>query len=106
MVEILDPREGESVYDPTCGTGGMVLEAIHQMKQTRGDVRTLWGKLYGQEKNLATSTGITPHCQEDRAPGHDREPGQAGPTQVLVQGEFHRGIQVGMKKIADFPEDP
>lgn len=55
MVEILDPREGESIYDPTCGTGGMLLEAIHHVKKTHGDVRTLWGKLYGQEKNLTTS---------------------------------------------------
>jgi type I restriction-modification system DNA methylase subunit len=46
--------EGESIYDPTCGTGGMLLEAIHHVKETRGDVRTLWGKLYGQEKNLTT----------------------------------------------------
>jgi len=50
MVNILDPREGESIYDPTCGTGGMLLEAIHHVKETRGDVRTLWGKLYGQDK--------------------------------------------------------
>lgn len=55
MVNILDPREGESIYDPTCGTGGMLLEAIHHVAETRGDVRTLWGKLYGQEKNLTTS---------------------------------------------------
>ena len=55
MVEILDPRERESIYDPTCGTGGMLLEAIHHVKETHGDVRTLWGKLYGQEKNLTTS---------------------------------------------------
>ena len=50
MVNILDPREGESIYDPTCGTGGMLLEAIHHVADTRGDVRTLWGKLYGQDK--------------------------------------------------------
>ena len=55
MVNILDPREGESIYDPTCGTGGMLLEAIHHVAETRGDVRTLWGKLFGQEKNLTTS---------------------------------------------------
>lgn len=55
MVNLLDPREGESIYDPTCGTGGMLLEAIHHVKETRGDVRTLWGKLFGQEKNLTTS---------------------------------------------------
>jgi type I restriction enzyme M protein len=55
MVNILDPRQGESIYDPTCGTGGMLLEAIHHVQETRGDVRTLWGKLFGQEKNLTTS---------------------------------------------------
>ncbi|MCW1968497.1 MAG: type I restriction-modification system subunit M [Anaerolineae bacterium] len=55
MVNMLDPRAGESIYDPTCGTGGMLLEAIHHVQDTRGDVRTLWGKLYGQEKNLTTS---------------------------------------------------
>jgi type I restriction enzyme M protein len=55
MVNILDPREGESIYDPACGTGGMLLEAIHHVKENRGDDRTLWGKLFGQEKNLTTS---------------------------------------------------
>ena len=55
MVKILDPREGESIYDPACGTGGMLLEAIHHVKESHGDDRTLWGKLFGQEKNLTTS---------------------------------------------------
>jgi type I restriction enzyme M protein len=55
MVNILDPREGESIYDPACGTGGMLLEAIHHVKENHGDDRTLWGKLFGQEKNLTTS---------------------------------------------------
>jgi type I restriction enzyme M protein len=48
MVNILDPREGETVYDPACGTGGMLLEAIHHVKANHGDDRTLWGKLFGQ----------------------------------------------------------
>jgi type I restriction enzyme M protein len=55
MVNILDPCEGESIYDPACGTGGMLLEAIHHVKENHGDDRTLWGKLFGQEKNLTTS---------------------------------------------------
>ncbi|MBM2849764.1 MAG: Site-specific DNA-methyltransferase (adenine-specific), partial [Anaerolineales bacterium] len=55
MVNILNPREGESIYDPACGTGGMLLEAIHHVRENHGDDRTLWGKLYGQEKNLTTS---------------------------------------------------
>ena len=55
MVNILDPKEGQSIYDPTCGTGGMLLEAIHHVKANHGDDRTLWGKLFGQEKNLTTA---------------------------------------------------
>src|SRR4030042_6588374 len=43
MVNILDPGEGESIYDPACGTGGMLLESIHHVREKRGDVRTLWG---------------------------------------------------------------
>ena len=55
MVNILDPQERESIYDPACGTGGMLLEAVHHVRENHGDDRTLWGKLFGQEKNLTTS---------------------------------------------------
>ncbi|QCR40751.1 DNA methylase [Microbacterium sp. SGAir0570] len=55
LVNILDPQEGESVYDPACGTGGMLIEVIEHVKDAGGSPRTLWGKLYGQEKVLATS---------------------------------------------------
>lgn len=55
MVNILDPKEGESIYDPACGTGGMLLEALHHVRENHGDDRTLWGKLFAQEKNLTTS---------------------------------------------------
>ncbi len=56
MVQILDPREGETIYDPACGTGGMLLEAVHHVSETGGNPRLLWGRLFGQEKNLTTST--------------------------------------------------
>ncbi len=56
MVEILDPKEGESIYDPACGTGGMLLAAIDHVKRNGGDPRTFFGKIYGQEKNLTTSS--------------------------------------------------
>jgi type I restriction enzyme M protein len=54
MGSILKPLEGESIYDPACGSGGMLLEAYQHVKRNRGDFRTL--KLYGQEKNLTTSS--------------------------------------------------
>lgn len=55
MIDILDPKAGETIYDPACGTAGMLLGAIQHVKEAGGNVKTLWGKLYGQEKNLTTS---------------------------------------------------
>ncbi len=55
MVEMLDPKEGETIYDPACGTGGMLLAALQHVHEMHGDTKRLWGKLYGQEKNLTTS---------------------------------------------------
>lgn len=51
LVKILAPKPGETVYDPACGTGGMLIEAIRYMN----DDRATYGRIYGQEKNLATS---------------------------------------------------
>lgn len=56
MIDMLDPKEGESIYDPACGTGGMLLAAVQHVEELHGDVKRLWGKLYGQEKNLTTSS--------------------------------------------------
>jgi type I restriction enzyme M protein len=51
---ILDPHEGETIYDPACGTGGMLLECVDHLKHNNEDFRTL--KLFGQEKNLTSSS--------------------------------------------------
>ena len=51
---ILEPHEGETIYDPACGTGGMLLESVNHLKENNEDYRTL--KLYGQEKNLTSSS--------------------------------------------------
>jgi type I restriction enzyme M protein len=51
---IIDPHEGESIYDPACGTGGMLIESIEHLKEAGEDFRTL--KLCGQEKNLTSSS--------------------------------------------------
>jgi type I restriction enzyme M protein len=55
LISILDPQEGESIYDPACGTGGMLIEVIEHVIAAGGSPKTLWGRLYGQEKVLATS---------------------------------------------------
>lgn len=56
MVDLLTPREGESIYDPACGTGGMLLGAIEHVERAGGDPRTFFGRIFGQEKNLTTSS--------------------------------------------------
>ncbi len=52
MVNVLNPQPGETVYDPACGTGGMLLETVYHVSEYGGDPRLL--KLKGQEKNLTT----------------------------------------------------
>ena len=54
MTQLLAPKAGESIYDPTCGTGGMLISALDEVKRSGGEYRTL--KLYGQERNLITSS--------------------------------------------------
>jgi type I restriction enzyme M protein len=56
MIKLLNPIEGETIYDPTCGTGGMLLAAIEHAKKNGGDSRTFFGKIYGQEKNNTTAS--------------------------------------------------
>ena len=53
MTMIMDPQPGESVYDPTCGSGGLLLNCALHLKDEGKEYRTL--KLYGQEINLITS---------------------------------------------------
>jgi len=56
VVELIDPRPGHAVYDPTCGSGGMLVESAHHIANLPGG--TIMGKpnvlLFGQEKNLGT----------------------------------------------------
>jgi len=53
MTMMLKPEPGESVYDPTCGTGGMLISAAAELRRQGKEWRNL--KLYGQELNYGTS---------------------------------------------------
>jgi type I restriction enzyme M protein len=53
IVKLLDPKPGDSVADPACGSGGMLVETVAAVNAAGGDSRTL--RLYGQEINLTTS---------------------------------------------------
>lgn len=52
IVELLAPTEGMRICDPTCGSGGMLIECAHYLKRHGKNTRNL--SLYGQEKNLGT----------------------------------------------------
>jgi type I restriction enzyme M protein len=54
MTMLTDPQPGESIYDPTCGSGGILLNSVLHLKDQGKEYRTL--KLFGQELNLITSS--------------------------------------------------
>ncbi len=60
MTELLQPQPGESIYDPTCGSGGMLLSCIAHLRRNGQEWRNV--RLYGQEKNLMTSSIARMNC--------------------------------------------
>lgn len=53
MTEMLQPETGESIYDPTCGSAGMLISAVAYLKQQKKEWRNL--SIYGQEIVTLTS---------------------------------------------------
>lgn len=53
MTEMLKPKSGESIYDPTCGSAGMLISAIAYLKNKGQEWRNV--SAYGQEINQLTS---------------------------------------------------
>lgn len=60
MTELLQPQPDESIYDPTCGSGGMLLSSIAHLRKKKKEWRTV--KLFGQERNLMTSSIARMNC--------------------------------------------
>jgi type I restriction enzyme M protein len=60
MTELLEPQPGERIYDPTCGSGGMLLSAIAHLKAQKKEWRNVG--LFGQERNLMTSSIARMNC--------------------------------------------
>jgi len=52
IIECVEPHEGISVYDPACGSGGFLLQAVEYLKEQGKNWKSL--SLYGQEMNLNT----------------------------------------------------
>lgn len=53
MTEMLKPQSGESIYDPTCGSAGMLISSIAYLKSQGKEWRNV--KVFGQEINNLTS---------------------------------------------------
>lgn len=55
IVQLIKPQPKNKVYDPTCGSGGMLVESAKYIEEQGGKVGDLLdASLYGQEKNLGT----------------------------------------------------
>ncbi|OMH39414.1 class I SAM-dependent DNA methyltransferase [Motiliproteus sp. MSK22-1] len=52
LVELIEPGEDHEVYDPTCGSGGMLIQSKQYVAETGGDARNV--HLFGQESNDGT----------------------------------------------------
>jgi type I restriction enzyme M protein len=112
LVEIVDPQPGMSVYDPTCGSGGMLIQTRDYVRECGGDPRDL--SLAGQE-SIGTTWSICKmnmllhgieHAdirQEDtlRRPQHRAENGElARYDRVLANPPFSQNY---IKKDIDYP---
>lgn len=54
MAEILQPLPNESIYDPTCGSGGMLVKCLDYLRQKGEPWQGV--KVFGQEINPLTSS--------------------------------------------------
>ena len=54
MAEILKPKPGESIYDPTCGSGGMLVKCLDYLREKSEAWQSV--KVFGQEINALTSS--------------------------------------------------
>ncbi len=52
LVDILDPKEGMRICDPTCGSGGMLIQSVYHLKTGGQNPKNI--SLFGQEINVGT----------------------------------------------------
>lgn len=54
MAEILQPKPNESIYDPTCGSGGMLVKCLDYLRDKGEEWQSV--QVFGQEVNGLTSS--------------------------------------------------
>ncbi|MFJ2459489.1 class I SAM-dependent DNA methyltransferase [Pseudomonas neuropathica] len=59
MVELVEPKGGESVYDPTCGSGGFLISANNKALNSKGHTPV---QIHGREINLSAARIARINC--------------------------------------------
>lgn len=83
IVKLIKPEEGMRVYDPTCGSGGMLIQSVDFVKAKGGNPQSL--SLYGQEKNLNTWSIAKMNLLLHGLPDHDIRKGDTIRNPRLVE---------------------
>jgi type I restriction enzyme M protein len=84
IVELLQPQERMRISDPTCGSGGMLIECARYVQHHGGNPRNL--ALHGQEKNLGTWAICKMNLLLHDLPDHRIEKGDTIRDPKLLQG--------------------
>lgn len=83
IVKLIKPEEGMRVYDPTCGSGGMLIQSVDYVRAKGGNPQSL--SIYGQEKNLNTWSIAKMNLLLHGLPDHDIRKGDTIRTPKLIE---------------------
>ncbi len=94
MTRMLRPRPGERIYDPTAGTGGMLISALAEARR-RPDARPLGA---GDHRRLALLGAAGPAAAGARGAGGEPRAGGAGPAEPGGRGAAGAGRPVERRR--------
>lgn len=83
IVKLIKPQEGMRIYDPTCGSGGMLIQFVDYVKEHNGNPQSI--SLFGQEKNLGTWSIAKMNLLLHNLPDHRIEKGDTIRQPKLVE---------------------
>jgi len=89
LVRLMDPKPGNSVYDPTLGSAGMLILAYQHLKELHGDKQADKLFLYGQEANYKTLA-----LSKMNLYIHDIRNAQIMPGDTLLYPKFKEGSSI------------
>ncbi len=90
LVQIIGPKQGMTVYDPTVGSGGMLIQSRQYIEENGGDITDF--EVYGQENNGTTwamcKMNLILHGIEDARLGDKAEDTLAEPIHLDNDGKL------------------